>query len=167
VYGKAGLKWVTINAATTTIDGGMLVTGNGIPKNTQTVGPPQVFTDATGLTTLQINLTSPLTANVTGTVSFKVWPLKRTAGVKGLASLIAGTPGATVGSVVPLTVAGEWTGGTIEVGGAGNDKLYAMGGSNVIHGSAQLHTCIVATHNGLHSTRDGTPPVRAATVTRA
>ena len=148
LYGKAGLSWVTINAATTTIDGGMLVTGNGIPKNTQTVGPPQVFTDATGLTTLQINLTSPLTANVTGTVSFKVWPLKRTAGVKGLASLIAGTPGATVGSVVPLTVAGEWTGGTIEVGGAGNDKLYAMGGSNVIHGSAQLHTCIVATHNG-------------------
>jgi hypothetical protein len=148
VYGKAGLSWLTINATATTIDGGMLVTGVGIPKGTQTVGPPALFTDATGLTTLQIILTSPLTANVTGNVSFKVWPLKRAAGVKGLSDLIAGTPGATVGSIVPLTVAGEWTGGTLMVGGAGNDKLYAMGGSNVIHGSVQLHTCIVVTHNG-------------------
>jgi len=153
VYGKAGLSWLTIKASTTTIDGGMMVTGNGIPKGAMTVGPPALFTDATGLTTLQIVLSAPLTATVTGQVQFKVWPLQRPNSVKGLASLIAGTPGSIAAgqpgssTLVPLTVAGEWTGGTIITGGAGNDALYAMGGSNVIHGSAQLHTCIVATTN--------------------
>ena len=154
VYGKAGLSWLTIKASTTTIDGGMMVTGNGIPKGAMTVGPPALFTDATGLTTLQIVLSAPITANVTGQVSFKVWPLQRAGSVEGLGSLVAGTPGSIAAgqpgasTLVPLTVAGEWTGGTIIVGGAGNDALYAMGGSNVIHGSAQLHTCILATANG-------------------
>jgi hypothetical protein len=97
----------------------------------------------------QIPLSAPLRANVTGTVSFKTQALKRPGAIQGLTSLIAGTPGSLVGAGVPLTVAGEWSGGSIIVGGAGNDSLYANGGSNVIHGSAKLQTCIVVTHNGV------------------
>jgi len=157
IYGKAGQTWITLAGTNTTIDGGMLVSGNGIPTYSQTVGAGVATTTAAGVTTTQINLTYPLTANVTGNVTFKVWPLKRSAAIQGLTSLVAGTPGtmpyaavpaAGQQSAVPATTPGEWTGGTIIAGGAGNDSLYAMGGSNVIHGSVALHTCIVVTHNG-------------------
>lgn len=150
VRGLAGQAFLIYNGTTTTIDIGMVVTGSvagQIPAYTTTAAAAGPVTIG-GNAMTQIPLSAPLRANVTGTVSFKTQALKRPGAIQGLTSLIAGTPGSQVGAGVPLTVAGEWSGGSIIVGGAGNDSLYANGGSNVIHGSAKMQTCIVVTHNG-------------------
>jgi hypothetical protein len=146
VTGTAGATFIKLPGAVTTVIAGMQVTGTGIGANALTVAPGAVVV-VNGVTTTTIDLTVPNSGTVNGTVAFNTFALTTSASVTGLTDLIRGTPGWTKYSNVTPT-ATKWSGGSILMGGAGNNTFTLSTGSNVVHGSAQLHTCLYVTHGG-------------------
>jgi Ca2+-binding RTX toxin-like protein len=146
VTGTAGATFITLPGAVTTVIAGMQVTGTGIGAYALTVAPGAVVT-VNGVTNTIIDLTVPNAAAVNGTIAFTTFALTAPATVTGLTQLLQGTPGWTKYSNVSPT-ATKWSGGSILFGGAGNNGFTLSTGSNVIHGSAQLHTCIYVVHDG-------------------
>ncbi|MEY4368017.1 MAG: hypothetical protein RLZ28_1432 [Actinomycetota bacterium] len=146
VTGTAGATVIKLPGAVTTVIAGMQVTGPGIGAYALVVAPGAVVT-VNGVTSTVIDLTVPNVAAVNGTVAFTTFALTSPATVTGLTQLLQGTPGWTKYSNV-TPAATKWSGGSILFGGAGNNQFTLSTGSNVIHGSAQLHTCIYVTHDG-------------------
>ena len=146
VTGTAGATFIKLPGAVTTVIAGMQVTGTGIGANALTVAPGAVVT-INGVTTTTIDLTVPNSGAVNGTVAFNTFALTTPGSITGLTDIVRGTPGWTKYSNVTPT-ATKWSGGSILMGGAGNNTFTLSTGSNVVHGSAQLHTCLYVTHNG-------------------
>jgi len=72
------------------------------------------------------------------TITLSVDPLTTPELVTNLPQLINGTPGTTQSGTTNIA----WTGGSILLGGEGNDSIFPSDGSDIIHGSAYLHVCI-------------------------
>ncbi len=146
VTGVSGSTSIKLPGTVTTVIAGMPVTGTGIGAYALTVGPGVVAT-VNGVTTTTVDLTVPNVGTVNGSVSFTTYAITAPKTINGLTPLIQGTPGWTKYSNVTPS-ATKWSGGTILLGGAGNNTFQTMAGQNVVHGSARLHTCIYVTHGG-------------------
>ena len=144
--GVAGSSTVKVPGLLTGVQAGMWVTGTGIGKNAVIVAATVATVNAVSTTTLDLTVSN--TATVNGTIALTTDPLLHPENVDGLTALVKGTPGWTKWVTPQTPNATKWTGGTILLGGAGNNTLHNVAGQNVDHGSAQLHTCIAVTHNG-------------------
>ncbi|MFM6980383.1 MAG: peroxidase family protein [Micrococcales bacterium] len=145
--GTAGATFITLPGAVTNIVSGMLVTGTGIGQQAVTIGAGGVAV-VNGVTTTTVDLTAPNSGTVSGTVKFSTFPINAPTNISGLTQILSGTPGWTkYSSVTPGAT--KWSGGTIMFGGAGNNSIQIVAGENVVHGSAQLHTCIYAAKAGV------------------
>jgi Ca2+-binding RTX toxin-like protein len=162
LYGGAGLADVTIpqsrtalgtaGGITLTIPGavnitaGSVITGAGIAPHTVILSAaPVVVGNST-----RYQISAPNTSNVFGPLQVIAAPLEVPTLISGLPELIAGTPGAAKYAALSNTNT-KWSGGAIILGGDGNDTIYPSSGSDVLHGSAYLHTCISVTRNPLPS----------------
>jgi len=150
ITGIAGGTTLVMPGTVTGIDAGMRVTGNGIGRYATTVAQARTST-VNGSTVTTVDLTDQNSANVTGPVTFTIWPLEHPALITGLTEVLSHTPGWTK-HTVSAPSATIWSGGTILLGGDGNDVLQPISGENVMHGSAYLHTCIKVTHAGFGDT---------------
>ena len=150
ITGVAGGTTLVMPGTITGIDAGMRVTGNGIGLYATTVAIARTST-VNGSTVTTVDLTDQNTANVTGPVTFSVWPLEHPELITGLSGILSNTPGWTK-HLVNAPSATIWSGGTILLGGDGNDVLRPISGENVLHGSAYLHTCIKVTRSGFADT---------------
>ena len=150
IYGGIGTADATYNATVTsgsnminvlsgvTIIPGQQVSGKGIAPNAVVVSALIVG----NRTNVTLNVASTATSSSTPVI-FTTWPLAAPSLITNLTSLVSGTPGWTKYSKLDATtVTTKWSGGAIMLGGDGNDSIYPSSGSDVIHGSAYLHTCI-------------------------
>ena len=149
VGGNKGLLTLVLPGTVTGIDSGMKVSGAGIGTYASTVGAG-VTSVVNGVTVTTVTVTDQNYANVTGPVTFSVWPLENPGLITNLTPLLSSTPGWTK-HLVGNPSATTWTGGTILLGGDGNDTLYPIAGDNVIHGSDYLHTCIKVNTPGFNN----------------
>jgi|GEM_PF-1607535 len=140
VGGNKGLLTLVLPGTVAGIDTGMKVTGAGVGTYASTVAAG-VTSVVNGVTVTTVTVTDQNYANVTGPVTFSVWPLENPGLITNLTPLLSSTPGWTK-NLVKNPAATTWTGGTILLGGDGNDTLYPIAGENVLHGSNYLHTCI-------------------------
>ena len=144
--GNKGLLTLVLPGTVGGIDSGMRVSGSGVGAYATTVGQG-VTSIVNGVTVTTVTLTDQNYANVIGPVTFSVWPLDKPNLISNLTPLVSGTPGWTK-HLTGNPSATVWTGGTILLGGDGNDTLYPIAGDNVIHGSDYLHTCIKVSTSG-------------------
>ena len=138
--GNKGLLTLVLPGTVTGIDSGMRVSGAGVGTYATTVGAG-VTSVVNGVTVTTVTVTDQNYENVTGPVTFSVWPLENPGLITNLTPLLSSTPG-WIKHLAGNPSATTWTGGTILLGGDGNDTLYPIAGENVLHGSDYLHTCI-------------------------
>ena len=144
--GNKGLLTLVLPGTVGGIDSGMRVSGTGVGAYATTVGQG-ITSIVNGVTVTTVTLTDQNYANVTGPVTFSVWPLENPNLITNLTPLISSTLGWTK-HLTGNPNATIWTGGTILLGGDGNDTLHPIAGDNVIHGSDYLHTCIKVSTSG-------------------
>ncbi|CAB4338762.1 MAG: hypothetical protein F2839_04150 [Actinobacteria bacterium] len=155
VTGVAGSTYLVLPGAWPQMVSGMVVSGPGIGANATVIGHGDVAV-VNGVTTTTVDLTVENTSTVTGPVDFTTYPLDDPALINGLSELVSGTPGWIKYTALD-PAATQWTGGTVLLGGAGNDQLIPMGGENVLDGSASLRTCLTVTKDGdRYTTRSDT-----------
>ena len=146
LVGLAGATSLVLPGTVTGIDAGMRVTGTGIGRYATTVAQGRTSV-INGVTVTTVDLTDQNAGAVVGPVTFAIWPLENPGLITGLTGLLSNTPGWTKHTTVNKS-ATVWSGGTILLGGDGNDTLRPIAGENVMHGSIYLHTCIKVNHVG-------------------
>lgn len=130
----AGSNIITVTTAQT-INPGQQVSGTGIASNATVV-----LSTIKGTKT-EVTLSVASTATSVTSVIFTTWPLQAPSLITNLTSVVSGTEGWNKYTALdPLAT--KWSGGAVLLGGDGNDSVYPSSGSDVIHGSAYLHTCI-------------------------
>jgi Ca2+-binding RTX toxin-like protein len=145
--GQSGATFITLPGAVTNIISGMQVSGTGIGASAETIGAGGIAT-INGVTTTTVDITAPNTGRVSGIVKFNTYAITSPGYITGFTQLLSSTPGWTkYSSVTPGAT--KWSGGTILLGGGGNNMITTVAGSNIVHGSAQLHTCIYVVHAGV------------------
>ena len=149
VGGNKGLLTLVLPGTVAGIDSGMKVSGAGVGTYATTVGAG-VTSVVNGVTVTTVTVTDQNYADVTGPVTFSVWPLDNPGLITNLTPILSSTPGWTK-HLVGNPSATTWTGGTILLGGDGNDTLSPIAGENVIHGSDYLHTCIKVNTPGFNN----------------
>jgi len=162
LYGGSGTADITVPASifpmgtsggiTLTIPGavniaaGSVVTGVGIAPHTVILSAAPVVIG----TSTRYQISAPNTGTVNGPLQISTAPLEVPSLISGLPELVLGTPGNTKYTAVnPAST--KWSGGGIILGGDGNDTIYPSSGSDIIHGSAYLHTCIGITKSPVPS----------------
>ena len=155
ITGLAGATSLVLPGTVTGIDAGMRVTGTGIGRYATTVAQGRTSV-INGVTVTTVDLTDQNSGAVTGPVTFSIWPLENPGLITGLTDVLSSTPG-WVKHTTGNPSATIWSGGTILLGGDGNDTLRPIAGENVMHGSVYLHTCIKVNRVGFANTGADVP----------
>ena len=119
------------------INPGIQVSGAGIGPNATVIS---AVDGANNTTVVRVTVASIATASNTNVI-FTTWPVQTPSLITNFASVLSGTPGWTKYTAID-SAATKWSGGAVILGGDGNDSIFPSTGSDVIHGSAYLHTCI-------------------------
>ena len=138
VSGSIGQHTLTLTGGFN-IPAGQIVRGTGIGAAgiSRTSKPSVIYDNGVTQTTI-VELTSNNGANISNaSISFTSQLLDNPDLITGLRDLVTGTAGWN-----RFGTTDTWSGGSILLGGDGNDQFTGVGGSNIIHGSAYLHTCI-------------------------
>ena len=119
------------------INPGIQVSGVGIGANATVVSAVDGPNNSTVVTLTVANINSASNTNVV----FTTWPVQTPSLITNFTSVLSGTPGWNKYTAID-PAATKWSGGAVILGGDGNDSIFPSSGSDVIHGSAYLHTCI-------------------------
>jgi Ca2+-binding RTX toxin-like protein len=138
VNGKIGEHTITLPGGFN-IPVGQIVTGAGIGTDgvARTTKPSVIYINGNTQTTV-VDLSENNSLDISNaSIRFTTQTLNNPDLITGLTSLVNGTVGWN-----RYSTTGNWSGGSIILGGDGNDQFQGIGGSNIMHGSAYLHTCI-------------------------